>query len=221
MTGTLTAPRVNVKTDDFGDGVLLVEGKRDNLSATAARLTLSNRYNSNAYGSLEWHASSSNNGYFKFTDKVKLAVDGTADNELVTKGYVDSKAAGVGSLVTTSFRCMWKPSSSTDGYTFYTQQENGSAISSHQSTKFINIRLPTDFWTVRAGVVPVGRDTGYITVIDPANGQIVYSAQAILVSGGNTTFKVDCNRDLWTNNPTWWTENKNYLIRMESCFREK
>ena len=224
MTGDLTAPRVNIKTPDYGDGVLLVEGKRDNINAVSARVTFSNRYNSNAYGSIQWYASSSNNGYFKFTDKVKLATEGTADNDLVTKAYVDSKAGGsqsVGSLVSTSFGCKWKQSSSTDAFTFYTQNENGSSIMSHASTKFINVRLPSDFWTVRAGVVPAGRDMGYITVIDPANGQIVYSGSVITVSSGGTTFKVDVNKQLWTNNPTYWATDKMYLIRMESCFREQ
>ena len=56
MTGALTAPRVNVKTTDFGDGVLLVEGKRDNTNNVAARVTFSNSQNANAYGSIEWYA---------------------------------------------------------------------------------------------------------------------------------------------------------------------
>jgi hypothetical protein len=289
MTGALTAPRVNVKNTEFGDGVLLVEGKRDNTTNVAARVTFSNSQNANAYGSIEWYATNGSNGQFKFGNKVLLKkppqtnadgftikgyIDGSEPNGDLLKVYHNANAqdailykgkqqddldhlattkwvvgkiaaidipetdltgyateewvtgeinkipAATGSLVSTSFRCKWKSSSSADGFTFYTQQSNGSAISSHQSTKFINIRLPSDFWTVKAGVVPAGNDRGYITIIDPANGQIVYSAQVISVSGGGTTFKVDCNKDLWTNNPTYWTEDKNYLIRMESCFRE-
>jgi hypothetical protein len=91
MTGTLTAPRVNVKTDDFGDGVLLVEGKRDNTNNVAARVTFSNSQNANAYGSIEWYATTGSNGAFKFTNKIKLLEEGTADNDAVTKKYVDDK----------------------------------------------------------------------------------------------------------------------------------
>ena len=289
MTGALTAPRVNVKTTDYGDAVLLVEGKRDNTNNVAARVTFSNSANANAYGSIEWYATNGSNGQFKFSNKVLLKkppqtnadgftikgyIDGSEPNGDLLKVYHNANAqdailykgkqqddldhlattkwvvgkiaaidipetdltgyateewvtgeinkipAATGSLVSTSFRCKWNSASSNDGFTFYTQGENGGAISSHQSTKFINIRLPSDFWTVKAGVVPAGNDTGYITIIDPANGQIIYSAQVISVSRGGATFKVDCNRDLWTNNPTYWTADKNYLIRMESCFRE-
>ena len=62
MTGALTAPRINVKTTDFGDGVLLVEGKRDNTNNVAARVTFSNSTNANAYGSIEWYATNGSNG---------------------------------------------------------------------------------------------------------------------------------------------------------------
>jgi hypothetical protein len=89
MTGALTAPRVNVKTTDYGDGVLLVEGKRDNTNNVAARVTFSNSTNANAYGSIEWYATTGSNGTFKFTNKVKLLEEGTADNDAVTKKYVD------------------------------------------------------------------------------------------------------------------------------------
>jgi hypothetical protein len=96
MTGALTAPRVNIKTTDYGDGVLLVEGKRDNTNNVSARVTFSNSTNANAYGSLEWFATNGSNGTFKFTNKVKLLEEGTADNDAVTKKYVDDKVqAGV------------------------------------------------------------------------------------------------------------------------------
>ena len=161
----------------------------------------------------------SNDGYTDAVNYYGKMSAGTTN--LATCKYVDDAVgAGGGSLVSTSFRCQWNSSSSTNGYTFYTQQLNGYATTSHASTKFLNIRLPSSFWTVKADVVPAGRDTGYVTIIDPANGQIVFSAQVIVVNNGGATFKVDCEIDLWTNSPTYWTANKNYLIRMESCFRE-
>ena len=73
MTGTLEAPRINVKKD--GEAVSLIEGNVSNTN-TAARLTFSNKYNSNAYASLEWHGSSGSNGWFQFTETVDFNTKG-------------------------------------------------------------------------------------------------------------------------------------------------
>ena len=90
MTGALTAPRINVKTTDFGDGVLLVEGKRDNTNNVAARVTFSNSTNANAYGSIEWYATNGSNGQFRFTDKVILKKPSQTNADGFTiKGYID------------------------------------------------------------------------------------------------------------------------------------
>ena len=90
MTGALTAPRANIKNTDFGDGVLLVEGKRDNTSNVSARVTFSNSQNTNAYGSLEWYATNGNNGQFKFTDKLILKKPSQTNADGFTiKGYID------------------------------------------------------------------------------------------------------------------------------------
>jgi hypothetical protein len=75
MTGNLTAPRVNIKTTDFDEGVLLVEGKRDNVNTVAARMTFSNSYNENAYGSLSWKGTDGQ-GWFEFNKDVDMARNG-------------------------------------------------------------------------------------------------------------------------------------------------
>jgi hypothetical protein len=90
MTGALTAPRVNVKNTEFGDGVLLVEGKRDNTTNVAARVTFSNSQNANAYGSIEWYATNGSNGQFKFGNKVLLKKPPQTNADGFTiKGYID------------------------------------------------------------------------------------------------------------------------------------
>ena len=215
MTGTLTAPRVNVKTDDFGDGVLLVEGKRDNLSATAARLTLSNRYNSNAYGSLEWHASSSNNGYFKFTDKVKLAADGTADNELVTKGYVDSKAGG-GSLVTYKSRMTYQTNGNVNNQFYFTDQY-GAATTAQSQSKFFYWTIPNSCWV--KSLTQNGGNIGEVLVYN-TSGTIMWTGSIITVQDPSTTtkIKIDTERHYGTSS---WNNGSIYMVELVMAFREK
>ena len=91
MTGALTAPRVNVKTTDFGEGILLVEGKRDNTNNIAARVTFSNTQNANAYGSIEWYATNGNNGQFRFSNKVLLKKPPQTNADgFIIKGYINN-----------------------------------------------------------------------------------------------------------------------------------
>ena len=70
MTGTLEAPRVNIKQED-GEAIALIEGMSEG-TATAARLTFSNKINANAYGNLEWHGNSGQ-GWFQFNKDVDFS----------------------------------------------------------------------------------------------------------------------------------------------------
>ena len=70
MTGTLESPRVNIKQTD-GEAIALIEGMSEG-TATAARLTFSNKINANAYGNLEWHGNSGQ-GWFQFNKDVDFS----------------------------------------------------------------------------------------------------------------------------------------------------
>ena len=74
FTKTMEAPRINVKNVGSAnqEGVLLVEGRQNAIANSAARLTMSNKDNSNAYGSLEWHATTGSNGYFQFKSDLDM-----------------------------------------------------------------------------------------------------------------------------------------------------
>ena len=74
MTGTLGAPKVEVKDDDTG--VLVVEGNQSAASNVAARITMSNAYSSNAYGKIEWHGTTGTNGWFQFSNNVDISSKG-------------------------------------------------------------------------------------------------------------------------------------------------
>jgi len=74
MTGTLEAPRVDIKKNDVG--VLLLSGNRSAPADAAARITMSNSADPNAYGSMEWHATTGNNGWFQFSNDVDLGSNG-------------------------------------------------------------------------------------------------------------------------------------------------
>ena len=73
MTGTLVAPRIDVK-QSTGEAVLLIEGNLSN-NNSASRITMSNKVNANAYGSIEWHGQNTS-GWFKFTRDVDLDTHG-------------------------------------------------------------------------------------------------------------------------------------------------
>ena len=158
-------------------------------------------------------------------DVVNYAGKQSAGSEnIATCKYVDDKIGAIptptsaGALVSTSFGCKYYRSSNSNSFTFYTQDSNSALNSAHSSTKFINIKLPSDFWMVKAGVVPAGTDMGYITITNIGDGKVLFSGQVISVSSGGTTFKADAKKDLWSSGS--YTEGNNYLIRMESCFRE-
>ena len=169
-----------------------------------------------------------NQSQIKFWSSGAIALErytGFKDNELITKKYVDDSIAAIptpptaaGSLVSTSFGCKYYRLSNSSDFTFYTQDSNNAANSAHSSTKYITIKLPSDFWIIKAGVVPAGRDMGYITITAIGDGKVIFSGQVISVSSGGATFKVDAKKDLWSSGS--YGEGTNYLIRMESCFRE-
>ncbi|MEK9698214.1 MAG: hypothetical protein VW270_20770, partial [Candidatus Poseidoniales archaeon] len=57
-------------TEYFDTGIIIAEGYRTAASGIAARLTLSNKVDAQAYGSLEWHGLTGDSAYFKFTHDV-------------------------------------------------------------------------------------------------------------------------------------------------------
>ena len=220
MTGALTAPRVSIKTPDYGDGVLLVEGKRDNSSAVSARVTFSNRYNSNAYGSIQWYASSSNNGYFKFTDRVKLAEEGTADNDLVTKAYVDSKSGGsksLGSLATYKGRLLYQTNGGINNQFYFTDQY-GAATTAQSQSKFLYWNIPNSCWVKKLTGNGV-RDLGEVLIYN-TSGTIMWTGSIITVQDPSTTtkIKIDTERLYGTNA---WNNGSWYMVELIMAFREK
>ena len=76
MTGTLTTPRGEVKTvESASEAVMLLEGNRTGTSNPAARLTMSNNHNANAYGSLSWKGVNGD-GWFEFNKDVDMSGHG-------------------------------------------------------------------------------------------------------------------------------------------------
>ena len=73
---TTTAPRAEVKSgEDFSEAVMLLEGHRTGVSNPAARLTMSNNENANAYGSISWKGVNAS-GWFEFDKDVDLSGHG-------------------------------------------------------------------------------------------------------------------------------------------------
>ena len=70
LTGTLKAPRVEAQKLEGGEAMMLIEGKLAN-NNSAARLTLSNKTNPNAYGSLTWHGQNGE-GWFAFNKDLDM-----------------------------------------------------------------------------------------------------------------------------------------------------
>ena len=70
MTGTLTAPKLESKTEN-GPAAMLIEGYKGNTDV-AARLTMSNRWNANAYGSLTFHGLGAG-AWFQFNKDLDLS----------------------------------------------------------------------------------------------------------------------------------------------------
>ena len=99
MTGKLTTPDVEVKTNDYTTAKLYLHGHRDNSSATSAEIIMHNRYHANAKGTISWQAHTGNNGYFKFDDRAVFAKSQQTNAQgLTVKGYV-SDAAPNGDLL--------------------------------------------------------------------------------------------------------------------------
>ena len=73
MTGTLTTPRMEMKKES-GEAVMLVEGKLANQNS-AARITMSNKINASAYGSLTFHGQNSG-CWFQFNKDIDMNGNG-------------------------------------------------------------------------------------------------------------------------------------------------
>jgi len=69
LTGTITTPRLEMKKES-GEAVMLVEGKLSN-NNSAARITMSNKINPNAYGSLTFQGQNGS-AWFKFNKDVDV-----------------------------------------------------------------------------------------------------------------------------------------------------
>ena len=74
LTGTLNAPRVEAQKLEGGEAMMLIEGNLAN-NNSAARLTLSNKTNANAYGSLTWQGTSGT-GWFQFNKDLDMSGKG-------------------------------------------------------------------------------------------------------------------------------------------------
>ena len=74
LTGTLNAPRIEAQKLEGGEAMMLIEGKLAN-NNSAARLTLSNKTNPNAYGSLTWHGQNGE-GWFAFNKDLDMSNKG-------------------------------------------------------------------------------------------------------------------------------------------------
>jgi len=74
LTGTLNAPRIEAQKLEGGEAMMLIEGKLAN-NNSAARLTLSNKTNPNAYGSLTWQGTSGA-GWFAFNKDLDMGNKG-------------------------------------------------------------------------------------------------------------------------------------------------
>ena len=215
MTGSLETPELIAKNVTDGQmGKVLVEGWV-NGTAEAAQILMSNKkYNAQgAYGALTFHAQNGN-GWFKFDHKVKLAKEGTESNDLVTKGYVDSKAGGA--LASWKGRLINVHNGSSGNY-FYFVDVNGVPTNTSTKMKKFKWALPSGHWLGNCN--GAGRDIGTLNIYN-ASHEMKWSSPVITTSTGSNIV-IDCDK----SDPFYWgrdfVNNTVYIVEIISCFREK